>query len=89
MPYRVFWKVATELDEDPEVERRKAATEIVRFVSAQPKTLEEKAKIIVEHFRSAARKLIGGRAKAMVVTASRELAVRTHFALEAYIRSQG
>ncbi|HEV2773289.1 MAG TPA: DEAD/DEAH box helicase family protein [Thermoleophilaceae bacterium] len=89
MPYRVFWKVAATLDEDPDVERRKAATEIVRFVSAQPQALEEKAQVIVEHFRSATRKLIGGRAKAMVVTASRELAVRTHFALEAYIRAQG
>jgi type I restriction enzyme R subunit len=89
MPYRVFWKVASKLDEDPDVERRKAAAEIARFVSAQPETLEEKARIIVEHFRSSTRKLIGGRAKAMVVTASRELAVRTHFALEAYIRAQG
>jgi type I restriction enzyme R subunit len=89
MPYKVFWKVASTLEEDPEVERRKAAAEIVRFVSAQPETLEEKAKIIVEHFRTATKKLIGGRAKAMVVTASRELAVRTHFAIEAYIRSQG
>jgi type I restriction enzyme R subunit len=88
MSYGVFWKVASSLEDDPEVERRKAAAEIVRFVSAQPETLEEKAKIIVEHFRAATRKQIGGRAKAMVVTASRELAVRTHFAIEAYSRSQ-
>jgi type I restriction enzyme R subunit len=89
MPYRVFWKVASKLEQDPEVKRRDAATEIVRFVSARPETLDEKAKIIVEHFRTSTRKLIGGRAKAMVVTPSREVAVRTHFALEAYIRSQG
>jgi type I restriction enzyme, R subunit len=89
MPYKVFWKVASKLEGDPEVERRQAATEIVRFVSAQPETLEEKAKIVVEHFRATARKQIGGRAKAMVVTASRELAVRTHLAIEAYARSQG
>lgn len=89
MPYEVFWKVASRLDDDPEVDRRKAATEIVRFVSAQPEALEEKAAIIVEHFRTATRKQIGGRAKAMVATASRELAVRTHFAIEAYIRAQG
>jgi len=89
MPYEVFWKVASKLESDPEVERRQAAAEVVRFVSAQPETLEEKAKIIVEHFRTATRRQIGGRAKAMVVTASRELAVRTHFAIEAYVRSQG
>ena len=89
MPYKVFWKVASKFESDPEVERRQAAAQIVRFVSARPETLEEKARIIVEHFRAAVRKQIGGRAKAMVVTASRELAVRTHFAIEAYIRSQG
>jgi type I restriction enzyme, R subunit len=88
MPYTVFWKVSAILEDDPEVERRKAAAEVVRFVSAQPETLEEKAKIIVEHFRMTTRKQIGGRAKAMVVTASRELAVRTHFAIEKYIRAQ-
>jgi type I restriction enzyme R subunit len=89
MPYEVFWKVASKLEEDPEVERRKAAAEVARFVAAQPETLEEKARIVVEHFRAATRRQIGGRAKAMVVTASRELAVRTYFAIEAYSRSQG
>lgn len=89
MSYEVFWKVASKLENDPEVERRQAAAEIVRFVSARPETLDEKAKIIVEHFRTTVRKQIGGRAKAMAVTASRELAVRTHFAIEAYVRAQG
>lgn len=89
MPYEVLWKVAAKVEDDPEVERRTAAAEIARFVSVQPKTLEEKARIIVEHFRGAIRRQIGGRAKAMVVTSSRELAVRTHFAIEAYIRAQG
>jgi type I restriction enzyme, R subunit len=89
MPYEIFWKVASKLEDDPEVERRKATTEIVRFVSAQPQTLEEKARIIVEHFQTTTRRQVGGRAKAMVVTASRELAVRTHFAIEAHLRSMG
>ncbi|MDQ3587318.1 MAG: DEAD/DEAH box helicase family protein [Actinomycetota bacterium] len=89
MPYKVFWKVANDLEEDPQVERRKAAAEIVRFVAREPNTLEDKAKIIVEHFRSSTRDLIGGRAKSIVVTASRELAVRTHFAIEAYAKAQG
>lgn len=89
MPYEVFWKVASRLEEDPDVERRKAAAEIVRFVSAQPETLKAKARIIVEHFRATTRRQIGGRAKAMVVTASREHAVRTHTAISAYIQAQG
>jgi type I restriction enzyme R subunit len=89
MAYEVFWKVASNLENDPEVERRQAAAQIVHFVSARPETIEEKAKIVVEHFRGAVSKQIGGRAKAMVVTASRELAVRTHLAIEHYVRAQG
>jgi type I restriction enzyme R subunit len=89
LPYKVFWKVASRLEEDPEVERSKATSEIARFVSARPETLEEKAKIIVEHFRATTRRKIGGKAKAMVVTASREQAVRTYFALKHYISEHG
>jgi type I restriction enzyme R subunit len=85
MPYDVLWKVAAKVEGDPEVERRKAVSEIARFVSAHPETLEQKAEIIVEHFRTTTKKQIGGRAKAMVVTSSRELAVRTHFAIKAYL----
>jgi type I restriction enzyme, R subunit len=89
MSYRVLWKVASLLEEDPEVERRSAAAAVVRFVSAQPETLEAKAQIIVEHFRTATRKRIGGRAKAMVVTSSREQAIRIYYAIEDYARSIG
>jgi type I restriction enzyme, R subunit len=89
MPYDVLWKVAAKVDGDPEVERRKAISEIARFVSVQPETLEQKAEIIVEHFRTTTKKQIGGRAKAMVVTSSRELAVRTHFAIKTYLSAKG
>jgi type I restriction enzyme R subunit len=89
LPYRIFWKVASRASEDPEVERSKAAGEIVRFVSAQPETLDEKAKIIVEHFRATTRNKIGGKAKAMIVTASREHAVRTYFAIKSHIQERG
>lgn len=89
LPYEVFWRVASRTGGDPEVERGKATSEIVRFVSAQPETLEEKAKIIVEHFRATTRVKIGGKAKAMVVTASREQAVRTYFAIKNYVYEHG
>jgi type I restriction enzyme, R subunit len=84
LPYAVFWKIASQVNEDPELERGEASAAIVRFVSAHPETLAEKARIIVEHFRATTRRKIGGRAKAMVVTASREQAVRTHLAIEQY-----
>mgnify|MGYP006197475281 CR=1 FL=1 len=48
----------------------KAKAALARFVSLHPYQLEQKAEVIVEHFRRHVRQKIGGRAKAMVVTAS-------------------
>jgi type I restriction enzyme, R subunit len=89
LPYTTFWKIASRASGDPEVERAKASAAIVRFVSAQPETLEEKARIIVEHFRATTRRKIGGKAKAMVVTASRGQAARTYFAIRSYAAKCG
>jgi type I restriction enzyme R subunit len=58
-------------------------------VSLHEHNLAQKAEIIVEHFRSYVAHRIGGKAKAMVVTASRLHAVRYKLALEKYIKEHG
>jgi len=88
-PYTVLWQVASKTAEDREVEKTKATQAIVRYVSRHPKTLEEKAQVIVEHFHGTVASKIGGDAKAMVVCASRELAVLTYFALKTAAANQG
>lgn len=48
-----------------------------------------KVAIIVEHFRGRVAPLLGGHAKAMVVTPSRKEAVRYKLAMDKYIRGEG
>ena len=87
-PYSVLWQVASASEEDKEVEKSKATQAIVKYVSRHPKTLDEKARVIVEHFHGAVAPKVGGHAKAMVVCASRELAVLTYFALKKAAKAQ-
>jgi type I restriction enzyme, R subunit len=87
--YATYYKVARKIAEDPELEKGKAAAAIARFVSLEPHNLDEKGQVIVEHYRTNTAKKIGGRAKAMVVTASRLHAVRYKQALDRYIAQKG
>ena len=59
--------------EDPEINKKKAARAIGRFVRLHPHNLAQKTEVIVEHFRQVVAAKIGGRAKAMLVTSSRLL----------------
>jgi len=71
--------------EGDEVDVRKAASEIKRFVARNPTMIAQKAAIIVEHYRAHTARSLGGRAKAMVVTDSRAAAVRYKRAIDRHI----
>jgi type I restriction enzyme, R subunit len=87
--YKMYYRVAKKIEEDPEFESAKATKAISRFVSLHPHNIEQKTEIIIEHFRKITRKKLGGEAKAMVVTASRLHAVRYKLAFDAYITKKG
>lgn len=87
--YKLYYRVAKKIEEDPEFESAKATKAISRFVSLHPHNIEQKTEIIVEHFRKVTRKKINGQAKAMVVTSSRLHAVRYKLAFDAYIKKKG
>ena len=58
------------------------------WVRLHPHNIAARVQIVVEHFRQNVAHLLGGKAKAMVVTASRKEAVRWMKAMEAYIRQR-
>ncbi len=87
--YKRFFGLIRQIENDPEVPKQRAAKALGRFVSLHPHDIGQKVEIIVEHFRSAARHKIGGRAKAMVVTGSRLHAVRYKRAFDAYTKKRG
>ncbi len=71
------------------VDESEATKGLMRWVSLHPTNIAQKVQIIVEHFRTNVRHLLGGHAKAMVVTSSREHAVRYKEAIDAYIAKKG
>jgi type I restriction enzyme R subunit len=88
--YSTYYKLANAHPRnDPEMDAGKARAALARFVSLHPYQLEQKAEVIVEHFRQKTAGKINGRAKAMVVTRSRLHAVRTKQAIDAYIARKG
>lgn len=87
--YKRYYKLIQKIEDDPEVPRRKAARALARFVEFHDYEIAQKVEVIVEHFRTHTRHKIGGRAKAMVVTGSREHAVRYKLGFDKYIKDKG
>lgn len=88
--YSTYYKLANAHPRnDPEMDAGRARSALARFVSLHPYQLEQKAEVVVEHFRQKTAGKIDGCAKAMVVTRSRLHAVRTKQALDAYIARKG
>ena len=69
--YKRFFGLIKQVEDDPEVPRRKAAKALARYLELHPVNIEQVVAVIVEHFRLHVMREIGGRAKAMVVTGSR------------------
>jgi type I restriction enzyme R subunit len=86
--YKTFFKLIKSVEEDPKVPRRKASKALTRFLSLHPHNLRQKTEIITEHFRNYTKEKIGGRAKAMIVTASRLHAVRYKQEVDKYIKEK-
>ncbi len=87
--YIAYYKLLKACADDPNVERKKAAKALARFLRLHPHNIAQKTEIMVEHFNTMTRHKIGGRAKAMVVTGSRLEAVRYKEAFDRYIQEKG
>lgn len=87
--YKQYFRLLRTADSDIELPKHKAKKELMRFVNLHPSVISQKVEIIIEHFQSVTRHKIGGYAKAMVVTNSREAAVRYKLAFDEYIAEKG
>lgn len=87
--YKTYFKLLKQAADDPKLDKKKAARALARFVTFHPHNLAQKTEVMIEHFRTFTKPKIGGRAKAMVVTSSREHAVRYKLAFDEYLREKG
>lgn len=89
MTYKNCYKIASNTPDNPEVPTSAAVKAVRRYESLHPHNLSQKTAIIIEHFREITSKKIGGRGKAMIVTASRLHAVRYYHEFKRYIERKG
>lgn len=87
--YKTYYKLIKKAENDPNVERKKAAKALARFMRLHPHNIGQKTEVMVEHFQQFTRHKIGGHAKAMVVTGSRLEAVRYKQEFDRYIKEKG
>ena len=87
--YKTYYRLIKKAEEDPNVERKKAAKALARFMRLHPHNIGQKTEVMVEHFYQHTRHKIGGHAKAMVITGSRLEAVRYKQAFDEYIAGKG
>lgn len=87
--YKDFYSFSKKIEDDPELNKRKAAKAIGRFAALHPHILTQKTEVMIEHFRQVVMKKIGGKAKAMIVTSSRKAALRYYLEFKEYIKQKG
>src|SRR5207248_2456527 len=86
--YKTYFKLSKAIEDDPELNKKKASIAIARFVSLHPTNLAQKTEVIIEHFRRVTAKKIGGKGKAMVVTSSRLHALKYYQEFNKYIKQK-
>ncbi|MFL8711773.1 type I restriction endonuclease subunit R [Clostridioides sp. GD02377] len=87
--WKTYFELNKTIEDDPELQSITAKRKIARFIDLHDTNIAQKIEIIIEHFRHNVAHLLDGKAKAMVVTSSREAAVKYHQELEKYIQRNG
>lgn len=83
--YKSYYKIVSKND-NREYDKKKANAKLRAYVTNHIATIERKAKIMIEHFFQNIYKKIGGKAKAMIVTSSRENAVKYYLFFKKYLQ---
>lgn len=84
--YSTFYHINKKILDDPEMKTSDAKRQIARFIKLHETNIAQRIEIIIEHFRTTVMHELGGKAKAMVITSSREEAVKYKLAFEDYIK---
>ncbi len=88
--YKVAYHLALKIQaSDQEVESKRAKVKLNQWVRLHDYNISQKVQVIIEHFKNNVMGLIGGQAKAMVVTRSRKEAVRYKLGFDKYIAEKG
>ena len=84
--YDTYFRLNKTIEDDPKMKTGNAKRQIARFIDLHEENIFQRIEIIIEHFREKVMSQLDGRAKAMVVTSSREAAIKYRQAFEKYVK---
>ncbi|MGE4345402.1 MAG: type I restriction endonuclease subunit R [Geoalkalibacter sp.] len=87
--YKVAFRLGQAFKEDKRVDAKQAKRNLAKWLSLHPTNVAQKVELIIEHFRQTVAHLLGGQAKAMVVSGSRASAVKYKLAFDKYVKNKG
>jgi type I restriction enzyme R subunit len=87
-PIESYYSLLKAVEGDPEFDAKRAQQRLRRFVEGQDHAIRLKAEIMVDHFHQHVHRLIGGQARAMVVTNGIERAIQYFRAIKAVLRDR-
>lgn len=87
--YKTYFELNKAIEDDPELETIAAKRKIAKYIELHETNIAQKVEIIIEHFKNNVMKGLGGRAKAMVVTSSRQAAVKYRNEFVNYVNKHG
>lgn len=83
--YQDYFNLLKTIKDNPEFEKSKAKRLLKSFVDTHDLVIDKKSEIIIEHFAEEVMHRVDGKAKAMVVTGSREQVVKYKRAFDKYL----
>ncbi|WP_312261294.1 type I restriction endonuclease [Candidatus Igneacidithiobacillus taiwanensis] len=92
LPYKLAFQLAQKGKEEAaqkRIDEKAAKAAVMKWVQLHSYNISQHVQIVVEHFRKHVQPLLDGKAKAMVVTASRLEVTRWQKAMQAYIEEHG
>ena len=89
-PVKSYYRLEKAVEDDPTYDVKKAQKKLRRYVEGHAHAIRQKAEIMVDHFheRVLAKRKVGGKARAMVVTSSIRRAIEYFHAIEAYLKER-
>lgn len=87
--YKTFYQVNKAIQDDPTLKTKKAKRQIARTAELHDTNIAQRVEVIVEHFRTTVMQELDGNAKAMVITDSRQSAVKYRQAMDEYLNKKG
>ncbi len=86
VPVKSYYKLIKKVEENPEFDEKTAIKKLKKFVENHDTAIRKKAEIMIDHFHKHTRFKMNGKARAMVITSSRQQALKYFLSFNEYLR---